>query len=525
MGVRLLILLSLIFSGIITLSLAVYASKKLNSTGSTTYMLLMISISIYTLGYAFELYNTTASGIFLALKIEYLGIVTLPVFWFILALKYTGYGKKATFLIYSFLFIIPLTTIIVLYTNNFHHIYYVEFIINREDPFFLATTTKGFWYYIHITYANILLIGGIILFISMIISSTGTFRKQALVMLIISLISWGGNILYLAGFGPYGIDLNPFFLTITGPLFALALFKFDMFNITPIARDTVFEEMSNPIIVLDNGYRVVDFNKGVLKIFPQFSNNVFGLEINELIPENIKLLKQIYSKKFDILEIVIENEGSSFYYNSMITELYSSSKKEIGKIINLHDISIQKKMQIDLHNLAITDELTKLYNRRYFIKTSKNELKRSRRYKRPVSFLLIDLDYFKKVNDTYGHQAGDEVLIQAAGIFIETLRDNDLIARYGGEEFTALLPEIDESGALKTAERLRANLEALTINFNNHKIKITASIGISTCLRKRYDSIDKNDILLEKLLSEADHASYAAKTNGRNRAVAYDYSS
>ena len=158
MNFHMLIITALILSGVITLSLAVYASKKLISVGSTTYMSLMISISIYSLAYAFELLNYTVAGVFFAIKLEYIGIVTIPVFWVILAHKYTGYDKKVNVLVHLLLFIVPLITLILLYTNNSHHLFYLDLKINTEGPFPLAAITKGVWYNVHIGYTNILLI-------------------------------------------------------------------------------------------------------------------------------------------------------------------------------------------------------------------------------------------------------------------------------------------------------------------------------------------------------------------------------
>ncbi len=484
-------------------------------------MFLMIAISIYSLGYAFELVNDTVEGVFFALKIEYLGIVSLPVFWFLLAFKYTGYDRRANIFVHIFLFIIPLITIVLLFTNNIHHFYYSSLGINREGSFPIAIIIKGPWYYVHIIYTNILLVSGTVLFIRMIIQTTGIFRKQAIMMLIISLLPWIGNILYLMGFGPYGIDLNPFFLTISGPLFAVALFKYGMFNITPIARKTVFEEMRDPVIVIDNRYRIADFNKSALNIFPDFGINLTGLVIDELLTESKALITQIHSGSSDSIEVILEKENVPVYYHSTITELFSFTNKIIGKIITFHDISEQKRILRKLHNLATTDELTNLYNRRHFMKVSQNELVRSRRYKRPVSFLMIDLDYFKKVNDNYGHQAGDEVLIETAAVFKDILRDNDIVARYGGEEFTAMLPEINSAGAVLTAERIRKEIDEQKVSFRGIEIKITISIGISTCSVERYSTIENDDFLLEKLLSEADEALYTAKVNGRNRVVPF----
>ena len=186
MNVQILIITTLIVSSFITFALALYASKNLRANGSTAYVLLMLSICIYSLGYAFELYNSTVEGIFLALKIEYFGIVALPVFWVILAVKYTGHGRRLTPFVYFLITIIPAITIVLVFTNNYHHLYYSKLEINNEGPFPLVAITKGIWYYITFGYNNIMILLGTVLFGSMMLRTTGAFRKQALMMFISS---------------------------------------------------------------------------------------------------------------------------------------------------------------------------------------------------------------------------------------------------------------------------------------------------------------------------------------------------
>ncbi len=170
------------------------------------------------------------------------------------------------------------------------------------------------------------------------------------------------------------------------------------------------------------------------------------------------------------------------------------------------------KAQEKINKLAITDELTGLYNRRYFRKVFKDELKIAKRYRHSYGCLMMDVDHFKKVNDTYGHYAGDIILRKLGKLLKANSRESDIVARYGGEEFINLLPETDIVGASIVAEKLRAEIEAASIKVGEIEIKITVSIGISC-----FDATKKDDPSTDQLISAADNALYKAKENGRNR--------
>jgi diguanylate cyclase (GGDEF)-like protein len=161
--------------------------------------------------------------------------------------------------------------------------------------------------------------------------------------------------------------------------------------------------------------------------------------------------------------------------------------------------------------LAAMDSLTGIYNRRTFINLAETELARSQRHQQPLALLLLDLDHFKLINDTLGHQAGDCILQQLRTIAEPCMRSHDFMGRYGGEEFCILAPETDADGAFILAERLRQALaEHVTLSGNGASIKITASIGVA-CRTGRESTT------LDELLSMADTALYRAKNEGRNR--------
>jgi diguanylate cyclase (GGDEF)-like protein len=165
----------------------------------------------------------------------------------------------------------------------------------------------------------------------------------------------------------------------------------------------------------------------------------------------------------------------------------------------------------DLENLATTDGLTRLYNRRTFLERAEAEFERSRRYRRPLSVLMLDVDHFKAVNDNHGHETGDRVLRILAQTSRESLRQLDVIGRYGGEEFVAFLPETSSATALDVAERLRQSVEGLVVPSQHRDIRVTISIGVATVKDKTAD--------LAALIDAADEALYEAKQQGRNKII------
>lgn len=175
---------------------------------------------------------------------------------------------------------------------------------------------------------------------------------------------------------------------------------------------------------------------------------------------------------------------------------------------------LQLRTLEQLRALAATDGLTGLTNRRVFLETAAAEIARSHRYEQTLSLLLIDVDFFKKINDQHGHPAGDEVLRQVSAALAALARETDLVGRYGGEEFAVLLPSTEDPGAAALAERMRAGIAALEIRWEKQAVPVRVSVG-RAYLRTTDQSPDP-------LLSRADQALYAAKERGRNRVVSFD---
>ena len=179
-----------------------------------------------------------------------------------------------------------------------------------------------------------------------------------------------------------------------------------------------------------------------------------------------------------------------------------------GRMLTYGNVSDLVRTADEMAELAMKDALTGIYNRRFFMERLDSEWKRLRRYKRPLSVLALDIDYFKSINDRYGHDVGDQVIVATAKLCASHLRESDVVARIGGEEFAVLLPETDLASAIFAAERLRAAVAGRTITTNAGPLTVTASIGVAFA--------DWHAESAALLLKRADQALYVAKGGGRN---------
>jgi len=192
-------------------------------------------------------------------------------------------------------------------------------------------------------------------------------------------------------------------------------------------------------------------------------------------------------------------------------ETLASSMMTIIKNYQLYEKQVQ---------LATTDGMTKLFNHRYFQEALSREISLAKRYSKTVSLLYMDIDHFKKFNDTYGHQVGDEVLIRVARTIMRNTRDTDIACRYGGEELVAILPETDLDGAFIAAEKIRKAIYAMSIPIEgNRSVKVAVSIGVATFAADNVAGALRSPRAVDKqtLIEAADNALYEAKEGGRNQ--------
>jgi diguanylate cyclase (GGDEF)-like protein/PAS domain S-box-containing protein len=211
-------------------------------------------------------------------------------------------------------------------------------------------------------------------------------------------------------------------------------------------------------------------------------------------------------------EVEMKRSGGAAFWGLLSVSSVSYGDEPV-LLMGISDITRRRKLEDDLRLRATVDGLTGIANRNHFIDTGDLEVHRARRYGRPLSVVLIDLDHFKQINDTHGHGVGDAVIKSVVRACLGSLRTIDRMGRLGGEEFAALLPETTREGAAIVAERLRAAIAAMAIELDGGApLMTTASIGVATIA-------DSDATRVDALIARADRALYAAKRAGRNRVM------
>jgi len=265
-----------------------------------------------------------------------------------------------------------------------------------------------------------------------------------------------------------------------------------------------------------------DCNKATLEIFGCSNVKDFlGKQLSDFSPqtqpsgvdsgtEALKHIEKALSTGSLFFEWVHKRlNGEEFPAEIMLSEVDMEGEKVLQALVR--DITKRKTMEDELKRLASTDPLTGADNRRSFLEKGAYELLRSRRYNHSLSFLMMDVDHFKTINDTYGHSTGDEVLRTFVLKSLKILRKTDIFGRIGGEEFAVILPETDRELALNIGERLRQKLSEIIVESDLGKVKFTVSIGLTMFE-------DESDTLVA-IMGRADSALYKAKEAGRNRLV------
>jgi diguanylate cyclase (GGDEF)-like protein len=296
----------------------------------------------------------------------------------------------------------------------------------------------------------------------------------------------------------------------------------------------ISNRLNTGILILDNHYNIIMWNRFLEVHANKDDNQVTGKSIFSVFPE---LPKKWFERK---LSSVIQLKTQSFcgweqrhhlfelshsrpittdshFMAQNCTFLPVEVEGEVERIcILIEDVTdichYQTQLKKALQELALSnriDGLTQAFNRKHWEECLEKEFSRARRYKHDLALVMLDLDHFKLLNDTFGHQGGDTVLIETAKTVDKLLRMGDLFGRYGGEEFAVILPDTDMDGAEEVAERIRQAIAKNTIHYKERNISVTASIGVAV--------INSQDKRYEDLISNADLALYEAKGAGRNR--------
>jgi len=294
-------------------------------------------------------------------------------------------------------------------------------------------------------------------------------------------------------------------------------------------ENMLFELNAIPQMVVNKDRVIIRVNRKFTKLFGYTSGEILGHQTSLLTPslEKFHEYQQYFTQtKEGVIkseELEYKKKSGELFWVKLEGNPINQDRNNLFILWSFLDITKEVNLRMELlhankrlQELADKDPMTKLFNRRYYNQKIKENFLIAQRYKTPLSLFMLDIDHFKKVNDTYGHAVGDEVIKAVASEMQKIVRKTDIPTRYGGEEFVIILPQTDLEDAFLVAKRLCGNIAKRELSFNLEKevkFSVTVSIGVA--------SFNKEDDSADKILQRADSALYAVKESGRNGVKKY----
>jgi signal transduction histidine kinase len=301
----------LLITALANLLLALYSLRYRKSPGIFIYSLLLLALSLYSFGYAFELQAQTTEYLMYWVHIEYIGISFIPSLLIMLALRYTGKtnflkpGIIAVLLLYGFV-------ILFLQFTNFKGLFYQSFNLVYHQGLAFSEFSPGPWYWVHQAVMNLMLLISTVLYLLHVRKTTGLNRARALIMFISCIIPYLVFLVYISGYRPYNLDLNPFSFTLVGFLFALGIFRFQLLEYLPMALEHAFNSMTDGVVIIDRHGNLVSHNQSAARLFPRLNLRMKG----ELLGKILKGIPPLHELKdgFETETEIIENDSTSYYH-------------------------------------------------------------------------------------------------------------------------------------------------------------------------------------------------------------------
>lgn len=291
-------------------------------------------------------------------------------------------------------------------------------------------------------------------------------------------------------------------------------------NIVRARLEAIVDSAYDAIVSIDSEHCIKTFNQAAEELFAYDREEVIGRRLEMLLPQKARPAHAGHIESFNQSPVTarpmearaevsgLRSDGTTFPAEVAIAKIKVHGETEFSAIVR--DMSTQLRLIDELKRRATSDPLTGISNRRHLVEVMEIEIDRCERYNHPLSFLLLDVDDFKSINDTLGHAVGDEVIKQLGAVLKKHSRKLDVPCRWGGEEFCLLIPETSTDGALTLCERLLKDIRSLHVNIPELKGRmVTVSVGLA--------GYHPGDAAVDKFVQRADEAMYEAKHSGKNK--------
>ena len=441
-------------------------------------------------------------------QLQYVAIASVPVLWFSASLCYGGFHRFVKRW-YPLIWIPPAITILIAFTNSYHGQLWTDF---QPSPDSVGLEiTYGPWFNVYAVYSySAVTIGTVIL--AHRIGFLPGHRRKFLYVISAPIVVLALNIPFIFGLQLLPIDPTPIGFALASLILISAL-RQNVFAVLPIARRHILDKLGDGVITIDDQGLIVDANAAAKSMLGA-TVVVLGKPLAAALPKDALPTDQDHNETRLL-------DGR--WLDIRVSSVQVLDGPARGQIVLLRDITREKHMQRTvehtqqtleslnsrLQEQAHTDDLTQLANRRHLYQRMQEEWSRSERRNQPVSLILLDFDHFKKVNDFYGHQTGDQVLTIAAKLIRQSIRPEDLASRHGGEELAVLLPDTALEDAIEAAQRIQKTVSThIYSTEQGQEFSVTISAGVA-CREPGDGSVDA-------LVARADSALYHSKRTGRN---------
>jgi diguanylate cyclase (GGDEF)-like protein len=483
--------------------------QRRNTPGAKAFSLFTGCVSIWCFFSIFELIELAEDLRLTLARFQYFGIAYFPVFWVIFTLQYTHQDARLNRSVLRASIVLPTINLLLALTDRWHGLIWRHVTIgpSLENSKIIFKIEHGWWFnYILAPYQYLMFFAGIGILLHAFVVNSELYRHQILFLLAVALIPLGINLPYiLADVSFYGIDMTPIGLAISGIIVQLGLFKGRIFDLSPISYRSVFLNLSEAVILLDRHLQIVELNPSAYGETSCSSRQLVGSLFQTVFPDYHAPIAELPMR--ELTQIVVTNiHGSPQTKEIKVRSLRSPGGLGVGWAIIIRDVTLEYQQQNDLKRIAYLDELTGVCNRRQLEITAMNALSTEYQSHWPIALIYLDLNAFKPINDTYGHEAGDFVLRNVARCLQTSVRSGDLVVRLGGDEFVVLLFRANRLAADDISDRIRYHLQK-PIEFRGHVLQVGASIGIAC--------FPQDGQTLRDLLHSADREMYQHKQVSR----------
>lgn len=502
-----------IISSMLMIAIWLYSFQYLKQAIGKAFFLLILTTLLWSLLYIGELVSDTFAIKFLFARLQYIGINTLPLAWLLLASVHTktkvprmvwGSFIGMWLVLFVFIFIVPIPN---LFWGN---------VTSHPMPGSIGASVLDYdygpiFYALLVPYTYIVLLLSLIIMIRGMSKGHNFHRKQLIFVIVGTMIPAIINILYVMGITPIPhMNFSTAGMSVSGLLVGYALFRYRFLAVSPIARDLIIDTMLDGVIVLDTNMNVLDINSAAKEAFRTYDIGL-GTKLDTIVPpqmlDNILLL---LGHKSAVSELISYND---LVYDVHVSLLLGFGMKHRGYLLMFHDVSEREKLHHQVRLSATLDPLTQILNRKALFEEIEFERNKVIKNNGCLSIIMMDIDHFKDVNDTYGHEGGDRAIEKLVEVINQILGYNHIFGRYGGDEFVVGLIDTSFEKTLEIARLIHSRLTRTLIISTRASFLIQISLGVVTIGGSDNFPVPTSS---DAIVALADSALYKAKEEGRN---------